>query len=74
MYIPDRVKQFIKHTNSFGVIVEEGKPTYIVASFDWAERILLGLEEETVEEANSNFSVVAGQNSEETEKAVEEDI
>lgn len=63
MQISERIKRFLKHTNSFALILEEGKPEYLLASFDWAERALLGaedgLDEVLMEEANKDFSLVA---------------
>lgn len=63
MQIPERIKRFLKHTNSFALIMEDGKPEYLLASFDWAERALLGAEEGTdevlMDEANKDFSLLA---------------
>lgn len=59
MNIPNRVKNFIKLTNSFCVIMEDNEPAYIVATFDWAERIFLPEDLEEIEQANDDISVVA---------------
>lgn len=63
MVIPNRVKRFIEATNSFCVVMDGDKPAYIIAPFDWAERMLLGHtddeELEELEAINSNIDSVA---------------
>ena len=63
MLIPNRVKRFIEATHSFCVIMDGDRPAYIVAPFDWAERMFLGRNEdeelEELEDINSDINSVA---------------
>lgn len=69
MHIPDRIKRFIKHTNSLCVIMEENEPAYLLTSFDWAERMMLPQDEEIhdlseIERLNDDISLVADEEKE----------
>lgn len=62
MIIPNRVKRFIEATNSFCVVMDGDKPAYVIAPFDWAERMFLGHsneETEELEEINTDINSVA---------------
>lgn len=59
MQISNRIKRFIKKTNSFCIIMEEGEPSYIFASFDWAEQMLIPQDAEVIENINDDISLVA---------------
>ena len=59
MNIPERVKKFIKKTNSFCIIMNGDEPEYILASFEWAERMMIPPDETDMAEANSDISLAA---------------
>ena len=70
MNIPDRIKRFIKHTNSLCIIMEENEPAYLLSSFDWAERMMIPHEEEIhdlseIERLNDDISLLVGEEKEE---------
>ncbi len=58
MIISERLKNFIKATNSFCVIVEDGKPSYVVSSFDWVEKLINPHDIEEAERVNSDINTI----------------